>query len=291
MTVAIAFAGGTYGTYLEWCLTTLVSGKEIKEPFTGRGSSHGFAGYHVNDIDGWRNYVCSDLDYQFVRLHPKTKTTESITANMLEIAKEAQQIIYLYPDQSTVLLVINNWFYKISDNWMEILLRSDLSKIYDNWPVKKDTPTDQLPRWVLREFLSLYLMPAWYDQVEWNHASNWSHPKSLLITVSDLLFDFENTLVKIQKFCNLDYQIPTSRLLPSHEKNMSLQKYLGQDQLCKKIVESSISGEHLDWTELPLPSESWIQWQFRNLGYEIRCDGLDTFPTNSLQLKELLYPL
>jgi predicted nuclease with RNAse H fold len=43
------------------------------------------------------------------------------------------------------------------------------------------------------------------------------------------------------------------------------------------------------WEPLPLPSEAWIQWQLRNLGYELRCHGLDMFPTNSVQLRELLY--
>lgn len=36
-------------------------------------------------------------------------------------------------------------------------------------------------------------------------------------------------------------------------------------------------------------SEAWIQWQLRNLGYEIQCHGLDKFPTNSVHLHELLY--
>jgi len=43
------------------------------------------------------------------------------------------------------------------------------------------------------------------------------------------------------------------------------------------------------WDPLPLPSEVWIQYRLRELGYEIRCHGLDIFPTTSVQLKKLLY--
>jgi hypothetical protein len=45
----------------------------------------------------------------------------------------------------------------------------------------------------------------------------------------------------------------------------------------------------LHWNPLPLASEAWIQWQLRNLGWEIKCHELDIFPTNSVYLKELLY--
>jgi hypothetical protein len=40
-----------------------------------------------------------------------------------------------------------------------------------------------------------------------------------------------------------------------------------------------------------LASESYVQWQLRNLGYEIQCHELDKFPTNSVHLKELLYTI
>ena len=35
--------------------------------------------------------------------------------------------------------------------------------------------------------------------------------------------------------------------------------------------------------------EAYVQHCLREQGYEIRCDGLDTFPTNSSDLRELIY--
>ena len=41
----------------------------------------------------------------------------------------------------------------------------DVSKIYENWPVPSGTPAAKIPRWIQREFLSFYLMPAWFDML------------------------------------------------------------------------------------------------------------------------------
>ena len=79
-------------------------------------------------------------------------------------------------------------------------------------------------------------------------------------------------------------------MIPYHIKMLSLQKWTTQDQLCKKIIDSITSNQLFNWSDqqLPLPSQSWIQWQLRNLGYEIKCHGLDIFPTNTTQLVDLL---
>ena len=72
---------------------------------------------------------------------------------------------------------------------------------------------------------------------------------------------------------------------------LELQRYQNQDQLCQDIVDNTLNNTYFDWRdqEVPLASQAWIQWQLRNLGWEIKCDGLDTWPTNSIQLKNLIY--
>jgi len=292
-TTAIVFNSGSYGTYLEWCLTTLVSNGDIQEPFTTVGNSHAFHGKHLINMQGWRRYINSGSRYKFVRLHPKTTKDERIVSNLAEIGKDAQSIVYLYPDQDRILLGINNFFFKIWDNWLarQFDEEIDLMKIYSNWPVPIGTQLDQIPVWVMREFLSYYLMPAWFDQIEWDRQSEHQLPNLMRITVSELLFDFENTLSKIKDFCNLNYQTPIEQLVPFHKKNLQLQQYIDHDRICNSIIESTLTNTELEWSPLTLPSEVWIQWELRNRGLEIRCHGLDIFPTNSIQLKELLYPV
>ena len=69
MTVAIAFNGGAYGTYLEWCLTTLTSSDPIVAPFTKRGNSHKFLGNHLINFSNWQDYNTSGNVFDFFRFH------------------------------------------------------------------------------------------------------------------------------------------------------------------------------------------------------------------------------
>jgi hypothetical protein len=293
-TVPIIYNAGSYGTYVEWCLTTLCSTQPIESPFTAVGNSHGFQGNFLSGIQGWRDYLSTNMLQKFVRIHPKRSAEESLSNNLNEILQSAAGMIYLYPDKDSTMLVINNYLSKPWDNWWlhHFSTSIDVSKIYSNWAVN-DTPIEEIPTWIRREFLSFYLMPAWYDQVEWHHLDSWKHPRSHNILIKDLLYNFESVIGQLQQRFDFEFVRPISDLLPYHEKNLQLQIHKNQDQLCKNIVDSIVNNSEFDWFDQPLPlaSESYVQWQLRNLGYEIRCHGLDKFPTNSVHLKELLYTI
>jgi hypothetical protein len=244
-------------------------------------------------MSGWRQYVASGHCHQFVRLHPKIKSTDSIQNNVFEIADQTHRVIYIIPDQERTLLIVNNFFHKIWGSWIEHMFANEIAieKIYSNWPVPKNTPLDQISTWVMREFLSYYLMPAWTDQTKWDCKPHQQPANLIAVTVSELLFNFENTLQRLKEFCELDYQKPIANLYPFHEKNLQLQKHIDHDQICRNIVNSIKEQTNLKWSPLTLPSEAWVQWELRNQGFEIRCNGLDKFPTNSVQLRELLYQI
>jgi hypothetical protein len=291
MTIAIAFDPGVYGTYLEWCLTTLADDRLISLPFTATGNSHKFLGNHLLDINGWNNFLLTHRRDALVRFHPKTQQDHNLSENLDHVCATAEFLVYLYPSRDHVLLAVNNCITKIWDNWWQQRLLKDslFDKIYQNWPVDKGATANEIPMWIRREFLSFYLMPAWFGQVEWFQPDKWSNPKACIVTTKDLLFNFESTLYRIQKHTNIKFLKPVSDLLPAHEQNLKLQKNLTQDQLCSDIIDSVLSGVDFGWEPLPLGSESWVQWELRNRGFEIQCDGLDIFPTNSIQLRELLY--
>lgn len=291
MTVAIAFSGGTYGTYLEWCLDTLTTEKEISPPFNTNGNSHNYPGTHLLNMAGWNEFVQGSNQPNFARLHPKTSKNESLTKNLEQLCRESEFVIHLYPSENTKLLCINNLFTKVWEDWwtQEFESTSDTGMIYQNWPIEPGTPLKDVPVWIKREFLSFYMVPSWNDMVEWYHPSVWSHPKCLTVTVEELLYNFEFTLDKITTVLNLDTKKEIQQLLPYHKQNLQLQKFLHHDQLCANIVQSMYSNTDWSWEPLGLFGESWVQWELRNQGFEIQCHDLDIFPTNSLQLKKLLY--
>lgn len=293
-TIVIAYPGGTYGTYLEWALTTLTTDIPIQSPLTTegarQGNSHNFKGHQLMDLDGWNNYVASNNSYPFARLHPKSKKEHSLSENLTAILKDAHRIIYIYPDRDSLLLSMNNNYSKTAKNWFEHNI-NPTTLLYDNWPIEPGTPLDQVPNWVKREFLSYYFVLQWQDAIEWNHLEEWNHPNCLNITIRQLLYNFENTILKIKEFCNLDFKKNVTELAHIHLKMLTMQKNLNQDWLVREIVHTTVNGINFDWSNyyLPIPSQGVIQWELRNLGYELACHGLDIFPTTSVQLQELLY--
>lgn len=291
------YAGGAYGTYLEWVLTTLTSDAEIVPPFEYTGSSHLFAGNWLSDVPyhRWCQVGNQSTHTQFGRLHPKSSKDESLSDNLLSMLEFVDKVIYLYPDKKSKLLVINNSYTKIWSDWFaNRLLSADFyNNLYNNWPIKKDTPADQIPVWIKREILSFYLVPSWEDETEWYHPDTWSHDRCQTILVGDLLYNFEHAVRTIQQFCNLEFKRSIQELVPYHDHMLKIQMFRNQDALCDSIINAIVDDQEFDWSDqpLPLPSQAWVQWQLRKLNYNIKCNGLDTFPTNSVQLKELLYTL
>lgn len=299
-TIPIVFPVGAYGTYLEWCLTTLTTDNEILSPFTKVGSSHLYVGRHLINMEGWKRYIADETNLdKFIRLHVKTKKEECTTDNLETILSTVEKMICIYPDKDSVLLNINNWFDKALPSWPASGNRINnafeidhfVDKIYKNWPVPRTVPLNEIPIWIQREFLSFYLMPAWYDQIDWYFPDRWSDKKCCLVLINDLLFNFVETMSRIQKFCNLEFKRPITDIMPFHDQNLSLQNYLDQDRLCHQIIHATLNDINFSWARLPLASESWIQWELRNQNFEIKCQGLDTFPTDSVQLKQLLFPV
>ena len=290
-TIPIVFAAGTYGTYLEWALSTLVLGLPPTDPLTNTGNSHNFKGNHLHNMQGWHEYVTSNQPVQFVRFHPKTQQNQSLSDNLNKVLATVDRAIYIYPEESATLLSLNNSCTKVWESWWNHTFSNDLSSdvLYNNWPISRDINVNNVAKWIQREFLSHYLMPMWQAQLEWDHTKTWANPRCLVVGVNELLLQPTLTFDKIKSFCNLEYVQSLETIMPLHEKMLSMQNNLGQDQICRDIIDSVQQQTELDWNTLPLASEAWVQWQLRNLGWEIKCHGLDIFPTNSVYLKELLY--
>ena len=115
MTVAIAFNGGAYGTYLEWVLTTLTNETAIVPPFRQNGSSHNFLGNALFSIheSPWEVYTKNPKQFSFVRLHPKTLPTDVLSDNLRTILSFSDKLLYLYPDRDYALATINNIYEKL----------------------------------------------------------------------------------------------------------------------------------------------------------------------------------
>jgi len=298
----IVYNGGSYGTYLHWMLYTLTHPVEIFDPTTAIGNSH-----NLGELVTAQDYQ-TVLEFSLerilatptekipiiTRLHPKISSDQNISTNIMLLLEKIEKMIIVYPAPETYLLNINNFYYKVWDDpWSGPLAEVDPDNIYRNFPVAPGTPFNQLPNWVVREFLSYYLFIAWESQVEWYFPDRFQDPRCLYVYIDEILNNPLGTVDQIKKFMNLEWVRNPEDILPYHEKNLSLQKYLNQDQLCCKIVQAVLNNTLLTWTknDLTLPSEAWIQKDLRDRGFGLQCHGLNQFPTNSTALCELLYKL
>ena len=112
-TIPIAYPAGTYGTYLEWCLTSLTGTDQLISPFTELGNSHKFTKGNHLDFNAVSKFLSADQSEKFIRFHPKTQKQHSISDRLDQTCAMVQHMIYIYPDRDSVLLTINNFFTKI----------------------------------------------------------------------------------------------------------------------------------------------------------------------------------
>lgn len=293
-TLLIAFNGGAYGTYLEWAVNTLISRAAIESPFTQIGNSHNSKlGRHLKDLDGFRNYLGSGEELTTARLHPKTRPEESLKDNLEFLLDNTDRLILLYPDRSQELMCVCNYMTKIwqgdyYDGAMKYINPEDIFRGYD---LKPDTDIRKIPTWMRREHMSFNLFDSWHAQVEWYFPDDWKNSRAMIITTRELFEDFESVLMRIENFWGREtYKRPISDLQPLHEEMKRLQTHLGKDQICEQILRVTLEGlNHLDFGELCLISQAWIQYQLRTKGYELRCHDLNDFPTDSDHLRSLIY--
>lgn len=76
-----------------------------------------------------------------------------------------------------------------------------------------------------------------------------------------------------------------------HEYQTSQQYILNEFALIDKICHSTVNLKNFCWKELNVIAESLIQSKLCDLGFEIRCQDLDQFPTDTATLSNLLYPI
>lgn len=137
--------------------------------------------------------------------------------------------------------------------------------------------------WQLRELLSFY----WFTQTD-SQTQAWQHiritnPKIMCVTLGELRNDFFNCMHRCSAYFNLGVTPDLEKLKQVYSSWHDLQQHINKDRDCKQIVDCLVKKESADWSHLSLSilDEAWIQKQLRNFGIGVKCDGLNTWPTNS----------
>lgn len=141
----------------------------------------------------------------------------------------------------------------------------------------------QMQPWELREWFSIFYPGAVEEFIT---APQHVTDEWLIIGNDDILYDTQRALETIIEHCGLTTHGDLKNFVKQWQR---AQRYIVDEfDLLDQIVQCSIQKQPLKWNPLNIISESIIQQRLRTLGYEIRCDGLNTFSTDSKMLYNLL---
>jgi hypothetical protein len=146
---------------------------------------------------------------------------------------------------------------------------------YQNW--------SQMDNWQLREWISLFYVP-WVQ--EWINSQHQVGHNFLTITNTELLFAPKNTFDRIFDHCKLTQKPSIEKFIQQWQH--AQQYVVNEFELIEKIVTSAINNQMLQWEPINIIAEAIVQQRLRAAGYELRCDGLNTFPTDIKTLYNLL---
>jgi hypothetical protein len=110
----------------------------------------------------------------------------------------------------------------------------------------------------------------------------------VVLTNMEILRDVHQVLDRIVNICGVT---ATDRLASFLDQWRSRQQYvIDEHAVIQSIVPAVLSGQDLEWPGLSIIGEAILQNHFRRAGYEWRCEDLDQLPTNSVQLRDIIYP-
>lgn len=295
--IHVFFVPGMFGSTIEYVLRNFTNKYETcPTEISTDGSMHLFSKEyhprvpaHIELVSNLNSSSIATPIYPFSDLH------------LLDIINMYQQHIPSYETDHCVLLHASSLrgaelnmlfqYYKISigkhihlgldifcgdnEHWNNRHNIINWNPSYTHW--------SEMKQWEFREWFSLFYA-QWVQ--EWIVSQQQVDSTFLKVDHLDVLDNFVPTLSKIIKHCGLT---ETDGLEEFSKLWRSKQQYIVDEfELLDSIVTRSINNSDFSWEPINVIAEAIIQQRLRALGYEIRCDGLNTFPTDSKTLYNLL---
>ena len=294
--IAVFFTPGMFGSTIDYVLRTF--SQEINANFESDIQSNGSMHNHTKDkhiirYDKFVDFLKKD-DHDISVVTPiypflNKKLPAIIVENSEQLDKFSHRILIYADNQEYAEINMLFQYYKI------VLTNIDSSglDIYCNGNEKNITSWNpnythwtQMKCWELREWLSLFY-PSWTQ--EWINSQNQVDDTWLTIGTKDILHNTIDTFNKIISYCGLTRNHRDLSAFSEEWKQKQLY-VLEEYYLIDQIVSNTITSVDFSWGTLNIIAESIIQQHLRASGFEIKCDGLNVFPTNSITLNNLLIP-
>ena len=182
--------------------------------------------------------------------------------------------IIIAPDKNHHLDYMNNQLIKQDKG---DIIRS-ISISFPNFKETLNVWKDSNSHWALREWISFWL----YDNMKDAYTNIEGH-----ITTTDLFN--KNVYPKLINHLGLTVVVDDVTMERNQSNWIAQQRYHNSQHRCNAWAKDVITNNNTVSPCQTILDEAYVQHYLRHKGYEIRCDGLDTFPTNSRDLRELIY--
>lgn len=288
--INIVFVPGMFGSTIEHVIRSYTceyvpTGANIN----GDGSMHSF-NKEAHPIN------CKDLDKIFDQTDPSSITTtiypfldmgltDIIKRRLTDFAANNRCILMFAPNKAAAELNMLFQYHKIviGLNKGHSIFYSGVNQTAPSHWNNCYTQFDDMQIWEYREWFSLFYS-QWIQ--EWICSEN-NVPKHFLkISNTQMLDSPELVFRNIIDFCKLT---ESAGLTTFAKKWSNAQQYILEEfDLLDKIVYNTVSNRNFSWNPINVVAEAIVQHRLREQGYEIRCDGLNQFPTDSITLHNLL---
>ena len=275
-----------FGSTIEYLLRSFTNNsKKLEAGLASDGSMHTYKKeFHLISIDGILSQCSASIAtpiYPFEEQH---------FPEILKIFQDRNFIdlpILLYADslRSAEINMLFQYhkiaFGSIVNKGLGLFCGNNTHNIV-NWN-KDYTHWNQMQMWELREWFSLFYV-SWVQ--EWIDSQNQVPDNVLKISNTDMLFYTKDTVARIFKFCNTEIVGDIDSFIKEWSKK---QQYIVDEfTLLDDICNNTINNIAFEWKPTHIVAEAIVQQRLRSLGYEIQCDGLNTFPVDSKTLYNLL---
>jgi hypothetical protein len=287
--INVFFVPGMFGTTIEYVLSNYTNEHTPIDAFICEdGSMHSYKKQaHFINIDYVKQFACDKSScsittptYPFKQSH-----LPEILLNFNLTNLDQNILIYAESLRSAELNILFQ-YYKIAVGSAAKhglgMFSGDNSHNIVNWNTEY-TSWDQMKPWEWREWFSLFYV-SWTQ--EWQDSVDQVPEYFLKIKNTGLLFKTEQFLTDIIDFCGFTIKPGLDQFV---NKWQSKQQYIVDEfRLLDQIIDSTITQQALTWQPISVVAEAIVQQRLRAKGYEIRCNDLNTFPTDSTTLYNLL---
>jgi hypothetical protein len=280
---------GSFGSTIEYVLHNYTNHpQKINARIMPDGSMHSFdKEYHVMNMDQLREFLDQALN-------PSGITTPGLTYcefKLPQLLEYFSTVTSWATDHKIVVYQPNlhaaelNLLFKYYKMWLPLSLDAMYGDHIDNWKKWNShcKHWSDLEPWQAREWFSLFYPGSVQEFIDCpKHVDDsW-----LIMSNTDILYDTVASLERIISFCELELQGDLNSFV---EEWQAAQTYIVNEfELIDTIVDFTVNSKNFTWSSLCFVSEAIVQKRLRDRGYEIQCQDLNRFPTDTMQLATLL---